>query len=102
MVSELVTFGPWYFGTLGLWDLGIYQSTGQCESPVKLRSCYGVEVGGGGLWLVVYLEIATSLLILFLVFDLYIDVEKLGGGGWVHLDYSISSGPFMIMNFEFD
>ena len=25
------------------------------------------------------------------------------GGGWVgHLDYSIISGPFLIMNFEFD
>ena len=36
--------------------------------------------------------------------DLYIVVEKLlmGGGGWVHLDYSVSSGPFLTMNFEFD
>ena len=27
-------------------------------------------------------------------FNLCIDVKKLsGGGGWVHLDYSVSSGP---------
>ena len=44
----------------------------------------------------------------FLSFDLYIDVEKLGvavmvgGGGWVELDCSISSGHFLTMNFEFD
>ena len=37
-------------------------------------------------------------------FDLYIDLEELGGGGggWVELDYSVSSGPFLTMNFEFD
>ena len=29
--------------------------------------------------------------------------KKLGGGGWwVHLDYNVSYGPFLIMNFEFD
>ena len=36
-------------------------------------------------------------------FDLYIDVEKLGGGGdKLELDYSVSSGPFLTMNFEFN
>ena len=35
--------------------------------------------------------------------DLYIDVEKLGGGGdKLELDYSVSSGPFLTMNFEFN
>ena len=28
-------------------------------------------------------------------FNLYIDVKKLWGGGWVELDYNISSGPFL-------
>ena len=26
--------------------------------------------------------------------DLYIDVKKFRGGWWVHLDYSVRSGPF--------
>ena len=38
-----------------------------------------MEVEGGGLWLVVGLEIA-SLLVLFVFFDLYSDVEKFGWG----------------------
>ena len=35
-------------------------------------------------------------------FDLYIDVKKLwgGGGGWVYLDYNISSGPFLSYEIE--
>ena len=40
-----------------------------------------------------------------LSFDLYIyiDIEKLWGDGWwVHLDYSVISGPFLTMNFDFD
>ena len=38
-----------------------------------------------------------------LSFDLYIDVEKLSVvvGGCL-LDYNVSSGSFLIMNFEFD
>ena len=41
-----------------------------------------------------------------LTFDLYIDVEKLwgggGGGGWVggYLDYNVSSGPFLSYEME--
>ena len=43
----------------------------------------------------------------FCVCYLYSDVEKLGVGwvdGWwlVHLYYSVSSGPFLTLNFEFD
>ena len=40
-----------------------------------------------------------------MTFDLYIDVKKLwggggGGDGWVYLDYSISSGPFLSYEIE--
>ena len=35
--------------------------------------------------------------------DLYIDVRKLlVGGGWVYLDYSISSGPFLDLTLEIE
>ena len=37
-------------------------------------------------------------------FDLYIDVKKLWGGGWVGgwvvLDYNVSSGPFLSYEIE--
>ena len=37
-----------------------------------------------------------------LTLDLYIDVEKLSVGGWVvHLDYNVSSGPFLSYEIEF-
>ena len=58
MVLEIGTPGPW---DLGLWDLGIYlflshsespseipceSPESHSESPIKLRSCYGVVVEG--------------------------------------------------------
>ena len=53
--------------------------------------------------MVVVLEIAQHCFWSFILcFDLYIDVEKLWGGGWVHLYYNVISGPYFTMNFQFD
>ena len=100
---------------MGLSTLGPWDSENNFESPFQSPVVgmegdwwWGWELGrvvcGGVVW---FGYSITSLLVsFFLSFYLYIDVKKLGGGdgggGWVELDYSVSSGPFLTMNFEFD
>ena len=35
-------------------------------------------------------------------YDLHIDVRKFTGGWWVHLDYNVSSGPFLSFEIEIE
>ena len=63
---------------------------------MKLRSSHSVEVLGGGI--MVGCWFGNSIIAGPFCFG----VGWVDGWWLVHLDYSVSSGPFLTMNFEFD
>ena len=95
-------FGVWELETFVAWEFGIQKVILKVllkiwEWLLRWRGIGGVRVGclfGYSITSLPYSCLLTFILML----------KSWGWVGvwWVHLDYSVSSGPFLTMNYEFD